>query len=145
MIKIDFEICNSLFPNNFLKLSVEEKNKYDEIAKNVIKDNEWIDVYKVFDSYLRNNCKSEDSVINFVYLFVRYVGLSFNIPTQYDPYDFIGYIYSKVDLEKRWNDCGDLFDDFANIALNIDLVKDPYYQFWRDPKIIGIAKKYGKK
>ncbi len=49
-----------------------------------------------------------------------------------------------VDLEKHWTDCGGEFDDFANQALKIDLYHDPYYQFWRYPKIIAIAKKYKK-
>lgn len=72
-----------------------------------------------------------------------------NIPydevNPFDSYDLVGFIYSKVDLEKRWGDCGDLFDDFANEALKVDLMKDPYYQFWRDPKILEISRKYGKK
>jgi len=144
MIKIDLNLCNLLFPNNFLELSVEKRRELDEISKTVLLENDWNEVYTVFNLFLRNNCKTEDSVINFVYLFIRYVGFSFEIPSQYDPYDLVGFVYSKVDLEKRWDDCGDFFDAFANEALKIDLVKDPYYQFWRDPKILEIAKKYGK-
>ena len=52
------------------------------------------------------------------------------------------YILSKMDLEKRWDDCGSLLDDFANTALKIDLVKDPYYQFWKDKKVIEASRKY---
>lgn len=49
-----------------------------------------------------------------------------------------------VDLEKWWDDCGGEFDDFANQALKINLYHDPYYRFWRVPKIIAIAEKYRK-
>ena len=72
--------------------------------------------------------------------FTHYVGLNFTIPSDYDAYDLMVYILSKVDLKKRWDDCGSILDDFANTALKIDLAKDPYYQFWRDPKISEAAK-----
>ena len=145
MIKINLEICKTLFNENFLKLSKEEKNKLDKKAEQVLSENDWKEVYNYFNLFLRSCCDSEDSVINYVYLFLRYVGLKFTIPSEFDSYDLIGFIYSKVDLERRWDDCGDLFDDFANEALKIDLVKDPYYQFWHDPKVLEIAEKYGKK
>lgn len=83
-------------------------------------------------------------MINYVLFFNRYTSLEFHIPSQYDPYDLVGYIYSMVDLEKRQDDCGGEFDDFANQALKIDLYHDPYHQFLRDPKIIAIAEKYKK-
>lgn len=145
MIKINNEVCITLFPENFLDLSDEKQEELDELAMSVLKDNDWLEVYKAFDFHLRNNCKTEESVINYVYLFIRYVGLEFDIPYPFDSYDLVGFIYSKVDLKKRWDDCGDLFDDFANEALKVDLMKNPYYQFWRDPKVLEIAEKYGKK
>lgn len=142
MIVICNDICKRLFSMDYKTIDDDERKKLDELAEHVLKDNDWNNVYSFFDSYLRNECKTENDVINYVLWFIRYVGLSFTIPSSFDAYDLIGYIYSKVDLEKRWNDCGGEFDDFANEALKIDLVKDPYYQFWRDPKIIEIANKY---
>ena len=54
-----------------------------------------------------------------------------------------------MDLEKNCDKCGDTIDSFVNDILmnsnNLDLMKDPYYQFWRDPKILEIAERYGKK
>ncbi len=142
MIKINDEICKRLFPENFLSLDDKSKEETDGLAEEILRDNDWNDVFYFFDRFLKNECKTEDSVINFVYLFIRHVGLSFTIPSGYDAYDLLGYILSKVDLEKRWDECGGEFDDFANEALKIDLVKDPYYQFWRDPKVIEASKKY---
>lgn len=141
-MKITKEICKTLFNHDFLKLNSEDKEKLDQLAVETLSDNSWEDVYSYFDQYLRTECNTEDDVINYVFLFIRYVGLNFNIPSQYDPYDLIGFILSKVDLEKRWDDC-DSFDDFANQALRIDLYRDPWYQFWRDPKVIEAAEKYG--
>ena len=143
MIELNNDICKKIFPENFLALTREEQAQTTEMAKEIIRNNEWEETFRFFNKHLRENCKTEDSVINFVYLFIKYVGFSFTIPSKYDPYDLVGYILSKVNLEKRWDDCGGLFDDFANEALKIDLMKDPYYQFWRDPKIVEICKKYG--
>lgn len=145
MIKIDEKICKKLFSSDFSEISQEKLEDLDSMAACVLKDNSWDEVYRFFNNYLRNECKTENDVINYVNFFFYYVGLKFYIPSEYDPYDLVGYILSMVDLEKRWDDCGSLFDDFANIALRIDLVKDPYYQFWRDPKIIEIAEKYKEK
>ncbi len=143
MKAIDSNICKKLFSLNYWKTSHEKFIELDKLAHTILQENSWEDFYACFDNYLRNDCKTEDNVINCVCFFVHYVGLQFKIPSQYDPYDLVGYIYSMVDLEKRWTDC-DVFDDFANQALRIDLYNDPYYQFWRDPKIIEIAEKYKK-
>lgn len=144
MGKINSNMCKELFGHDYLKASHEELVKLDELADRIMSDNSWDEVYACFDKYLRENCKTEDDVINYVLIFIRYTGLEFRIPSQYDPYDLVGYVYSMVDLEKRWDDCGGEFDDFANQALKINLYHDPYYQFWRDPKIIAIAEKYKK-
>ena len=142
MKKIDLNTCKKLFSSDFWKTSSEEFNKLDRLANEILTKYSWDDVYADFDEYLRSCCKTEDDVINYVSFFTYYLGLKFKIPNQYDPYDLVGYILSMVDLEKRWDDCGGLFDDFANQALKIDLYNDPYYQFWRDPKILEIANKY---
>ncbi len=144
MKTIDLSICKELFAHDFLKTSHEKFIKLDKLSEEILSNFKWDEVYTCFNKYLRENCKTEDDVINYVLFFNRYTGLKFSIPSKYDPYDLVGYIYSMVDLEKRWEDCGGDFDDFANEALKIDLYHDPYYQFWRDPKIIEIADKYKK-
>ena len=116
--------------------------KLEQYAKEILVDNDWDVVFKEFNNYLRNNCQTEDTVINFVFWFTHYVGLNFTIQSDYDAYDLMGYILSKVDLEKSWDDWSSILDDFANTALKIDLVKDPYYQFWRDKKVIEASRKY---
>lgn len=144
MNKIDIKTLNKLFKSNYNTINVEEIKRLDELAHSILKNYTWDEAYGNFDMYLRSECKTEDDVINYISFFTYYFGIRFQIPSQYDPYDLVGYILSMVDLEKRWDDCGGLFDDFANQALRIDLYNDPYYQFWRDPKIIAIADKYRK-
>lgn len=144
MKTIDLSICKKLFCSDYSKISDERLKKLDNLTHSILKEISWDDAYACFNNYLRNECETEDAVINYVRFFVHYFGLKFQIPKKYDPYDLVGYIYSMVDLEKRWEDCGGEFDDFANEALKIDLYHDPYYQFWRDPKIIEIADRYKK-
>ncbi len=144
MAKIDSNVCKKLFGSDYWKISHEDFAPLDELANQVMSSNSWEDTYACFDKYLREDCKTEDQVINYVLFFIHYTGLDFYIPSQYDPYDLVGYIFSMVDLKKRWGECGGEFDDFANQAMKIDLMKDPYYQFWRDPKIIAIAEVYKK-
>ena len=126
----------------------ETVDKLRMLAKEILTNNEWVDVFECWDYILRNECDSEEKVIAFVKLMFDYLGFNVTIPYPFDPYDFIGYIYSKIDLEKNWDRCGNEMDSFVNAILvnsnNIDLIKDPYYQFWRDPKVLEIAKKYGK-
>ena len=143
MVKISNETCRKLFAERFQTISSQELEKVRGYAQEILENNSWSDVFWHFNHYLRNECQNEDDVINFVYWFVDDLGLSFSIPSEYDPYDLVGYILSKIDLEKRWDDCGGILDDFANVALRINLMKDPCYQFWRDPKIIEICKRYG--
>ena len=63
---IDNKFIVSLFPDNFMELNEEEKEKLDEKAKKMLEENDWVEVYKEFDYYLRNNCNTEDSVINYI-------------------------------------------------------------------------------
>lgn len=144
MKTIDLNMCKELFDSDYLKISDQRLEELDKLSHSILKEFSWDDAYACFNTYLRNECQTEDDVINYVRFFVHYFGLKFKIPSEYDPYDLVGYIYSMVDLEKRWEDCGGDFDDFANEALKIDLYHNPYYQFWRDPKIIEIADKYKK-
>lgn len=131
------------------KISADKRKELDEKAEELLNNNNYVDVFEAWNYILRHDCDTEDKVITFVDLMFSFVGFSVAVPHPYDPYDFIGYIYSKVDLEKNWDKCGDTFDSFVNDILmnsnNLDLMKDPYYQFWRDPKILEIAERYGKK
>jgi len=131
--------------------NLDENSYLTLVAKGqeLVSENDYSNIFECWDYILRNECDTEEKVIRFVNLMLAFTGFPVIVPHPYDPYDFIGYIYSKVDLEKNWDKCGDTFDSFVNDILensnNLDLVKDPYYQFWHDPKILEIAKKYGKK
>ena len=51
-----------------------------------------------------------------------------------------------VDTEKYWEEAGEFLDGFCISILEkageISTVKDPYYQSWKDPKIISAVERY---
>ena len=137
-----------LFDYDYFNCTEEELDKRIAKAREIIKNNNWLDVFNSWDSYLINNCKTEKEIINFYELLYSYIVFEMYVPYPNDPYDFIGFMLAKVDLDKNWDLCGDLLDTLANQVLensnNLDLQKDPYYQFWKDPKVIDASKKYIK-
>jgi hypothetical protein len=94
------EITEKLFNVDFEK-DLDDEKKYDEyvnMAADTIKQNGWENVYKSWYDYLINCCKSEDSIINFANLFWSYEGYKQVIP---NPYEFCGYFYANICLEKQ--------------------------------------------
>lgn len=69
MLKIENKILKELFKSNYLEIKDDELSKLEELAKPIIDNNPWDEVYGIFDNYLRNECKTEDDVINYVYFF----------------------------------------------------------------------------
>lgn len=141
------ETTEYLFNCNFFDESFDPDGSetHQELAEEVMSNNLWQDVFTSWNKYLRNNCSTPEAVINFCNLFVYYGGTENPIR---DPYDFLGYIFSKVDLDKYWDTAGELLDGLAVAILqrtgDISLAKNPFYQSWKDPKLIKAAEKYKK-
>lgn len=116
-----------------------------ELAEQIISNYSWKNVFEAWNSYLRNRCKTTEQVINFCNLFYYYGGQDHVIP---NPYDFIGYLLYMIDVDKSWEETGDLIDSLCVSVLEkagfVSLVKDPYYQVWRDPKALAAADSYRK-
>lgn len=78
--------------------------------------------------------------------YTYYGGLDYYVP---HPYDFIGYIYYMVDINKYWNDAGDLLDNMSITILensgDLSTTQDPYYQSWKDPRILNAIEEWRKK
>ena len=69
-------ITKKLFEVNY-EIDFEDDNvyyEYLEIAEKLIQDFSWDSVYDVWYDYLLNNCKDEDSILNFANLFWCYEG-----------------------------------------------------------------------
>ena len=135
--------------NDYLFKFVYKSRKDDDalkereiLAKKILKENSWEEIFETWNNYLRNDCKTPMEIINYLLRLYCYAGDYFRIPPTHDPYDFMGYLLAKVDLDKYWDEGEVIMDTFAIKILNIDLMEDPYYQFWEDPKVIEAAKKY---
>ncbi len=116
-----------------------------ELAERLIGNYPWNEVFEAWNSFLRNKCKTTKQVINFCNLFYYYGGQDHVIP---NPYDFVGYLLYMIDIDKNWEEAGDLFDSLCVTVLEksgfVSLVKDPYYQVWRDPRALAVAESYRK-
>ncbi len=65
------EMAQKLFNIDFEK-DLDDDNicdAYENTAAELIKNNNWLDVYACWYDYLVNECKTEEEVLNFVNLF----------------------------------------------------------------------------
>ena len=140
--KINIEETSTyLFNCNFYDDAFDPEGHEDhlECAEKLINSNPWENIFEVWSNYLYNNCKTPEEVINFCNLFSYYGGQDYYIPK---PYDFIGYIYYIVDIDKYWDEAGDFLDGLCISILErsgeLSTTKDPYYQSWKDPKVLKV-------
>ena len=136
-----------LFDCNFFDDSFDPEDHEDHLAlsEQLLESYSWDEVFNSWNKYLHSNCKTPEKIINFCNLFMYYGGQDHFIQ---NPYDFLGYIYSVVDIEKYWDEAGDLIDGLCISVLEkageVSTTKNPYYQSWKDPKILDAAEKYKK-
>ncbi len=92
------EITNKLFKVNYKIDSKDSKkiNEYREIAKKLIEDNLWDDVFSCWYDYLLSNCKKEDEILNFAKLFWCYGGQKYYIP---NAVEFCAFFYVSISFE----------------------------------------------
>lgn len=116
-----------------------------DTAISLLHDYPWKDIFMSWNAYLHEHCPTAEDVINFVQLFSYYGGTDQYIP---QPYEFIGYLYYRVDMKKYWDDAGDFFDGVAISILEksgkIDTTKDVYYSPLEDPKVLASITNYQK-
>lgn len=142
-----YNITQYLFGCDFFSDSFDPEGKEEHLekAEQLLDSYSWNEIFPVWNDFLHSNCHSAEDVINFVNLFMYYGAAEQSLP---DPYDFVGYILYKVDLDKYWDDAGDTIDSLCNSVLQkagkIDLESNPYYQAWKDPKVLEVVEKYSK-
>ena len=60
--------------------------------------------------------------------------------------DFISYLYYRVDMDKYWDEAGELFEGLAiNILSNhnlINMMQNPYYNPTKDERILVEIEKW---
>ena len=139
------ELTHYLFDCDFYADDFDPENHEDhlECAEKMYNKYPWSDVFDSWNDYLRHKCQTPEAVINYCNLFSYYGGTDRVIP---EPYDFLGYIFYRVDIDKYWEEAGELLDGLSISILvksgEISTVKDPYYQSWKDPRILSAIEKY---
>ena len=115
----------------------EEHEDHLQASWELFENYSWEEIYPVWMKHLYMNCKTPEEVINFVNLFVYYEAPDRPIC---DPIKFIGYLYYKVDMDKYWDQAGELFEGLAIGLLSksglVDPIADPYYNPMKDSRIL---------
>ena len=116
----------------------EEHEEHLKTSWDLFEKYNWADIYPVWMRHLHEKCSTPEDVINFINLYVYYEAADFPID---DPFEFIGYIYSRIDMDKYWDEAGDLIDSLAiNILSNqglVNLMENPYYSPLKDERILN--------
>lgn len=115
----------------------EDHEEHLQASWELFENYSWEEIYPVWMEHLYMNCKTPEEVINFVNLFIYYEAADQQI---YDPIKFIGYLYYKVNMDKYWDEAGELFEGLAISILSksglVDIMLDPYYDPMKDSRII---------
>ena len=116
----------------------EEHEDHLKMSWELFEHYSWTDIYPIWMDYLHLHCPTPADVINFVNLYIYYDAADKPIP---DPIDFISYLYFRVDMDRYWNEAGDLFDSLAVNILSkhglVDMNQDPYYSPLKDDRILS--------
>ena len=134
-----------LFDNDYFSDDFDPEGPFQALADEVLEKYDWSDIYSWFYSYLTQECDTDVKVYNAINLFYGYWYLDKPIK---NPYELIGYIYYRIDLDEHWEEWGDFIDGFAIGILErcgkADLMKDPYYRSWEDKNVIAAVEEWRK-
>lgn len=115
----------------------EGHEEHLQASRELFENYSWEEIYPVWMGHLYTDCKTPEEVINFVNLFIYYEAADQPIS---DPIKFIGYLYYKVDMDKYWDQAGELFEGVAINVLSksglLDTTVDPYYTPMKDSRIL---------
>ena len=95
-------------------LTEEQETELDNEAESAINTYGWNTVFAAANSYLRDNCKSPESVINFAHHYWIYGWYKKDIP---NPYDFLSYFYHILDFKTTEYDDMDILNSLATTML----------------------------
>ena len=135
-----------LFDNNYFADDFDPEDNLSDVAVKLAEEYGWSDVYSWFFDYLTQECDTDVKVYNAINLFYVFGYEEYPI---INPYELIGYIYYRIDLDEHWEEWGDFIDGFAIGILErcgkADLMKDPYYRSWEDKNVIAAVEEWRKK
>ena len=129
-----------LFNCNFFDDSFdpEDHEDHQDFADKVLQSYSWDEIYGYFFRHLTQDCTTAESVYNATNLYFVYCFDKNPVP---NPYELVGYVLFRIDLDKYWDEYGDFIDSFAVSVLEsskkVSLMTDPYYAPWEDPKSLS--------
>ena len=132
------EYTDYLFNCSFSDDSFDPEDHEDHLKASweLFENYTWEDIYPIWMKHLHENCSTPEEIINFVNLYIYYE--ADNLPID-DPIGFISYLYYKVDMNKYWDEAGELFEGFAINILSkhglVNMMNDPYYTPLKDERI----------
>lgn len=142
------DTTNYLFNCDYFAEDFDANDTYEhyDCAQKQKEEYKWADVYNSWFTFLLEKCDTPERVINFVNLFSYYGGQD---QATKEPYELLGYIFYKVDMNQYWEEAGSLFDGVAVTLLEncgkINTVKNPYYSPSKDPELIASIQRWGNK
>ena len=135
-----------IFSKNFFSDNFDPEGKEFDISQDILAKNKWSEIYNWFYTYLTGECLTAESVYNSINLYFCYLFDSHTVP---NPYELCGYILYRIDIDEYWDIYGNFVDGFIikilETAKKINIVTNPYYKCWDDPKIIEEKDKWAKK
>ncbi len=134
------EYTNYLLNCRFTDDNFDPEDHEDHLKASweLFENHSWEDIYPVWMRHLHTKCLTPADVINFVNFYIYYEAVDLKIP---DPLDFISYLYYRVDMDKYWDEAGELFEGLAISILSkhglINMMENPYYDPTKDERILS--------
>ena len=126
-----------LFNQNFFSDEFDPEGEFPEIAQELLYSYSWKDIYSMCFEHFTNKCVTADELYNALNLYYIYSFIEQPIP---NPYELIGYILFRIDIEQDWDKYGEFIDTFTisilDKSLGSTLMTNGYYRTWEDPKTI---------
>lgn len=99
-----------------MPMTEEEETETENTAQSLITKYGWEEVFEHFFYYLKTECSTPESVANAMNIFSTYGWSKNPIP---DPYDFLGYIYYRIELNPNEYDDYNAVTTFDSIAVDV--------------------------
>lgn len=135
-----------LFNQNFFADEFDPEGEIPEIAEELLNSYSWNDIYNMCFEHFTNDCTTIEKLYNALNLYYIYSFADQPIP---NPYELIGYILYRIDIEKDWDKYGEFIDTLSisilDNSLGTNYMTDGYYRTWEDPKTIEAVEQWKKK
>ena len=132
------EYTEYLFDCDFMADSFDPEGNEEhlKVSWECLEKFEWDEVFTTWEAYLYSKCSSVEAVINFVNLYFYYDCSNKKV---HDAIKFISYLFYKVDIDKYWDEAGELFYSLTIDVLSnngfLSQVEAVYYDPLDDPRI----------